>query len=73
MTVDKMRCKIAEVYKGPLWRLKVQEMSNRQVIAVYKDMEKRGAFEPKRTPKIKLDSEPECIQLTIWDFMKPDK
>lgn len=72
MTVDKMRCKVAEAYEGPVWRFKVQEMSNRQVIAVYKDMERRGVFEPKKTPKNKLNKEPECIQMTIWDYMKKE-
>lgn len=72
MTVDQMRSAIMDAYKGPLWRMKVQEMPNRQVIAVYKDMLRRGTFDPK--PKIKntdKKEEPKCIQLTIWDILNP--
>lgn len=72
MTVDKMRCKVAEAYAGPTWRLKVQEMPDKQIIAVYHDMCERGVFEPKKKPKIKLNKEPRCEQLTIWDFMNKE-
>lgn len=74
MTVDKMRNMVADAYKGPLWRMKVQEMPDRQVIAVYKDMEQRGVFEQnkQKKSKFKLNEEPECMQLTIWDFMKKE-
>ena len=72
MTVNQMRCKVAEAYSGPLWRLKVQEMPDKQIIAVYKDMEQRGVFEPKKKPKTKLNKEPKCEQLTIWDFINKE-
>jgi sulfur transfer complex TusBCD TusB component (DsrH family) len=70
MKLDVMRKAVADAYNGPLWRLKVQEMPDRQVIAIYKDLCARGAFEPKPKIKPKLHEEKECIQLTIWDFMR---
>ena len=74
MTVNQMRNKIADVYKGPRWRAEVLQMPDRQVIAIYKDMAKRGAFEPKKPfpAAMKLYEEPDCIQMTIWDYMKKE-
>ena len=69
MTIEKMRSLVADAYKGSLWRLKVKEMPNRQIIAIYKDLCARGAFEPKPKIKPKLHEEERCEQLTIWDFL----
>ena len=73
MTVEKMRARIIEVYAGPKWRCRVQEMDNRQVIAVYKRMEEDGLFEKmakERERKRKQKGEPRCEQMTIFDLLK---
>jgi hypothetical protein len=82
MTVNAMREAVISVYSGPAWRLKVQEMPDRQVIAIFRSMVDEGrltkngilAKRPHQptfeVPKKK--SEPQCIQLTIWDFYDKD-
>lgn len=35
MSVDEMRVAIVNAYKGPAWRVKVRNMSDEQVIAIY--------------------------------------
>ena len=83
MKIRDMRDAITSVYSGPLWRMKVQEMPDRQVIAIFKSMVSEGRLTEngkviKRTyyqydrrifPKV---SEPMCEQLTIWDFYDKD-
>ena len=68
MTTDQMRCRLATLYPGPKWKLKVQEMDNRQVVAIYKDMQRtdRLVKKPrlKKEPGIKY-----CEQITIWDLL----
>ena len=71
MTVDQMRERITTVYGGPRWRLRVQEMDDRQVIAIYKDMERHGRFDRKpKKLKSKTDALCEEVQLTIFDLLK---
>ena len=71
MTVDQMRERITTVYGGPRWRLRVQEMDDRQIIAIYKDMERNGRFDKiKKQKHNKTDAL--CEQLTIFDFLKED-
>ena len=71
MNVEQMRARIIDVYGGPTWRLKVQEMSERQVIAIYKDMERKGRFDKiKKQKHAKTDAL--CEQLTIFDFLKEE-
>ena len=70
MTVDKMRCKVAEAYGGPTWQYRVKSMDDRQIIAIYKDMCERGVFEKKSKPENKLHKPEKCEQLTIWDLLK---
>lgn len=72
MTVDQMRNALAQIYSGPMWRLRVGGMSNRQVVAIYKSMEREGRLEKKKPKK----QEPElkhCEQMTIWDIMEDKK
>lgn len=67
MTIDQMRNALAQVYSGPTWRLRVSGMDDRQVIAIYKSMEREGRLEKK-----KLKKEPgikKCEQLSIFDIM----
>ena len=74
MTTNQMRSALVQAYPGPKWKLKVSEMEDRQVFAVYKNMQRRGNLKkhkwkdsifmeplPKQTEKYE--------QLTIWDFM----
>lgn len=64
MTVDEMRNYVCKMYTdSPRWRLKVNGMPDRQVIAIYKTMQKRGQ-QPKKKPK-----ENNTQQLSIFDFL----
>lgn len=51
MTLNAMRTALAEVYPGPKWRLKCQTMEDRQVLAIYKSMERKGQLNKKRQKK----------------------
>ncbi len=42
MTIEQMKMRIFEVYPGPAWKAKVQEMANDQIIALYYSLVKRG-------------------------------
>lgn len=72
MTIDQMMERITAVYPGPAWRLKVQGMraqgadGERQIFAIYKNMERRGVFEKAAKKKKPVFQEQ---QMTIWDFM----
>jgi hypothetical protein len=68
MTTDQMRCRLAEAYPGPKWRLKCMQMPDRQVIAIFKSVNNRprsklNSKKPKKEPGIK-----KAIQLTIFDL-----
>ncbi len=68
MTVEQMRSAIIKVYPGPKWKLSVQGMDARQVIAIYKNFIRTGKFnEPKK--KKPVYAEPRCEQLTIFDYL----
>ena len=79
MTVKDMRDAVASVYSGPAWRLKVQEMSERQVIAIFKDMVEQGRLNNKgkrlvrpsfvKKPDPVLKEQEDSIQMTIWDYL----
>lgn len=67
MTVDQMRNALVEVYSGPVWRMRVSGMDDRQVIAIYKCMQKENRLHPK-----KLKKEPgikKVQQLSMWDIL----
>ena len=68
MTVEKMREKLTYVYGGPLWQIRVREMSNRQVIAVYSEMEKSGRLKAKNMNKKLEPGIKRARQLTIFDL-----
>ena len=71
MDVSKMRCTLAELYTGPKWKLKCQTMPDRQVIAIYKDMERKGRLKQNAKHKSKR-REPgirTAQQLTIYDVL----
>ena len=73
-----MREAVIAAYSGPVWRMKVLDMPDRQVIAIFRSMVDDGRLgkngkiiRKPHQPSIKIASEfvePECQQLTIWDF-----
>lgn len=67
MDVNKMRSALSELYPGDNWKLKCQTMPDRQVVAIYKNMERTGRLKkkkPKKEPDIK-----KAEQLTIYDVL----
>ena len=68
MTTEKMRAAIEQVYAGPTWRLRVQAMDDRQVVAIYKSMKEEGRLDSSKEgsrTKLKDNSQ----QITIWDIL----
>lgn len=68
MTTEKMRAAIERVYAGPTWRLRVQAMDDRQVVAIYKSMKEEGRLDSSKEgsrTKLKDNSQ----QMTIWDIL----
>ena len=68
MTVEQMRNALSQVYSGPTWRLRVNGMDDRQVVAIYRCMQAEGRLHPhkrkRKEPGIKR-----CEQITIWDIL----
>lgn len=79
MTEAQMREKIASVYSGRKWKLKVARMDEYQVLAIYQDFSRRGMFnrKPAKSPSVrpsKKDKHEEKqfrqysgIQLSLFD------
>ena len=42
MSIEQMRTVLAEVYKGDKWKKKLMSMPERQIFAIYKDLERKG-------------------------------
>ena len=70
MKVEDMRNAIRNVYSGPAWQFRVSTMDERQVIAIYRDMLKRGIFD--RHEKAQKMKE-EGVQMTIWDIFREEE
>ena len=68
MTVDQMLTEIAQVYPTPKWKLHVDGMPDRQVIAIYMSMKRKGRFNKKKNRK--KTGEVLCEQLTIFGLLK---
>ena len=76
MTPNEMRRELAQVYKGPMWRQKVADMDERQVIAVYLGMKREGRLfihdREKERQKLceaaPLPSLNEPEQISVWDL-----
>lgn len=47
ISVDDMRLLVSKAYKGPKWKYKVQNMTDRQVIALYFSFCEKGKFDKK--------------------------
>lgn len=68
-----MKHAIMEVYPGPTWRIRVQAMKDKQVIAIYKRMQCENVFEKAaKARKKKEQMKEQGVQMTIWDFMMND-
>jgi len=72
MTINQMRERMSHVYAGPIWRSRVQGMSDNQVVAIYKRMERDGVFEKLKKQARRKKKEPICEQLTIFDLLKDE-
>lgn len=78
MTNNQMREAIYKVYPSVGWKYKVARMSDAQVVAVYRDFERRGRFnkpdiQPKKNPfeeLAKADAYYNGVQMTIDDLLK---
>lgn len=69
MTTDQMRNALIQAYPGPIWKKKVIAMEDRQVVAIYKTMERTDRL-VKRKPKRKKEPGIKyCEQITIWDIL----
>lgn len=71
MDIKIIREKVAKVpkYHSAKWVEKVNNMSNAQVIAIYKKFEKDGLFD--KPKKLKLGKKQDLYyQFTIFDYMK---
>ena len=72
MKIDQMRDELIKAYPGPGWRMRVMEMGDRQVFAIYRSMQRTGRLRKKRcgsTTKLKEDG----VQLNIWDLLLDDE
>lgn len=67
MTVAAMRDYISKMYPSDRWRLRVHDMADRQVIAIYRTMQKRGQQPPK-----KKKSGVTCEQISIFDMLEKE-
>jgi hypothetical protein len=69
-----MRSALIQAYPGPNWKIRVQEMPTRQIVAVYKNLERTGNLKEHKWKKttfkepLKPNTE-KYEQLTIWDFL----
>lgn len=68
MTVERMRENLSKVYPSPNWRLRVNAMDDRRVIAIYRSMLERGGLKPKKSHKKKEPGIRKAIQLSIFDL-----
>lgn len=77
MTVDQMRAAIASVYYGTKWKLRVADMLDRQVIAIYYSFLEHGKFDkdkqtykPIKPKKLKRNNDILEMQISIEDYLE---
>ena len=71
MKIERMREAIISAYAGPAWRMRVMAMGDRQVVAIYRDMQNKNRIGKKpRENAVKLKDD--GVQLNIWDFLKDE-
>ena len=68
MTTEQMRARLAEVYPGPKWHLRLAKMDDRQVVAIYKCMQRTGQLKRKKHQKKNEPGVRAAIQITIFDL-----
>lgn len=68
MTVAMMRKWVVSAYNNPTWMNKVAMMPDIQVIAIYRNMQKRGVFNKDKSKKIE-PSELVGHQMNIFDYL----
>lgn len=68
MTVQKMRELLLDVYGGPLWRMRLNEMSGKQIVAIYSEMERKGKLHGKNLSKKMEPGIKKATQLSIFDM-----
>lgn len=68
MTTEQMREKLAEAYSGPKWQLRLAQMEDRQIVAIYKCMKQTGQLERKKLRKKMEPGIRKAIQITIFDL-----
>lgn len=75
--MSEKRKKVENAYPGDNWRLRVQQMPDRQVAAIYSNLLARGKFDiPKKVRKsnnplalIPADPYENYVQMTIFDYI----
>lgn len=66
MTIEKMRSKVAEVYRTDNWKRKVYLMPDDQVTAIYYTMKRRG-FKKVAPRKPKEPGIRKAVQISMFD------
>lgn len=71
MSVQQMRAAIYDVYPGRKWKIKVQNMPDDQVIAVYYSFLAKGKFDkPAEPPKLVWHHDPNAKPLTYEEAVE---
>lgn len=55
-SIEHMRSAISDAYEGEGWKFRCEHMHQNQVIAIYRSLMKRGAFEPGGLDRSKKDT-----------------
>lgn len=72
-SIEHMRSAISDAYEGEGWKFRCEHMHQNQVIAIYRSLLKRGAFEPgglKRAGENASKSSPDNSPETATDAPK---
>lgn len=59
-SIEHMRSAISDAYEGEGWKFRCEHMHQNQVIAIYRSLMKRGAFEPGGLKRAKQSSGVDC-------------
>ena len=74
MTVEQMREAISDVYISDMWKRKVSNMPEDQVMAIYFNFKEKGYLEqPPRDRKPPKEVAREPVQLGMYDFLKGER
>lgn len=64
-SISTMRAAITAVYPGNKWRMRVDRMSDNQVIAIFHSFSRNGLFEHPKTGK--KEEDPNFRQMSLFD------